>query len=135
MPILENLLNRIIEWFQDRQSRTALVRGFNNSAREAFIIGAIPVLMEASISKGDSKYRHQYSNMLGSGFIIRISSGKQLTKSEIKNIGETILANSIFVRRLVVLGWDTLKIHCDVGTHGCQWQLRDYMILGQGTQN
>lgn len=134
MPIIENLWNRIIEWFQDRQSRTALVRGFNNSAKDAFVIGTIPVLMEASVSRGDPRYRHQYSSMLGSGFRIKIHSGHQLAKQEIINIGMTILSNRILVRRMVVLGWDTLQIHCDEGSHGCQWQLHDFMMLGQFSQ-
>lgn len=135
MPILQNLWNQIIEWFKDRQSRTALVRDFNQSAREAWILNVVPVLMEAKISRGDPRYRHQYSKVLeGSGFLIKINSGRQLSKQEIVNVGMTILSNPVVVRRMVVLGWDTLKIHCDVGTHGCQWQLNDLKIIGPSSQ-
>ena len=131
MSIISNTWNRIIEWFQDRRSRTALVRGFNQSAREAFVQGIIPVAMEASISRGDPRYRHQFSKLLdGSGFRIKVFAGKQLSKQDIINIGATILCNDVLVRRMVVLGWDTLQIHCDIGNHGCQWQLHDYIMIG-----
>ncbi|MBR1645035.1 MAG: hypothetical protein IJ684_06675 [Bacteroidales bacterium] len=130
MPILSNFWNRIIEWFEDRQSRAKLVRNFNQSAREAFVLGITPVLMQAKIVRGDPNYRHQFSNWLeGSGFRIKTLSGRQLTKQEIVNIGETILADDLLVRRMVVLGWDTLQVHCDVGNHGCQWQLHDYLLI------
>lgn len=130
MPILSNFWNRIIEWFEDRQSRAKLVRTFNQSAREAFVLGITPVLMQAKIVRGDPNYRNQFSNWLeGSGFRIKTLSGRQLTKQEIVNIGETILADDLLVRRMVVLGWDTLQVHCDVGNHGCQWQLHDYLLI------
>ena len=118
MAILSNFWNRIIEWFEDRQSRTALVRSFNRSAREAFVQGIVPVMMEAKIVRGDPRYRHQFSKVLeGTGFRIKAFSGRQLTKQEVINIGTTILSNDVLVRRMVVLGWDTLQIHCDVGNH------------------
>lgn len=93
--------------------------------------GIIPVAMEASISRGDPRYRHQFSKLLdGSGFRIKVFAGKQLSKQDIINIGATILCNDVLVRRMVVLGWDTLQIHCDIGNHGCQWQLHDYIMIG-----
>lgn len=132
MALIQNLWNRIIEWFHDRQSRTALVRSFNQSAKDAFVQGFTPVIMEASIVRGDTRYRHQFSKILdGSGFRIKVYSGRQLAKQEVINIGNTILANDILVRRMVVLGWDTLQIHCDIGNHGCQWQLHDYIMIGE----
>lgn len=131
MAVIQNFWNRIIEWFQDRQSRTALVRSFNRSAKEAFVQGVVPVIMEASIAKGEPRYRHQFSKIMeGSGFRIKAYSGRQLSKQEVMNIGAAILSNDILVRKMVVLGWDTLQIHCDVGNHGCQWQLHDYIMIG-----
>ena len=132
MATFANLWNRIIEWFEDRQSRTKLVRSFNSSAKEAFVQGLVPVMMEASIVKGDPKYRHMFSKVFeGSGFRIKAYAGCQLSKKDIMTIGATILANDVLVRRLVVLGWDTLQVHCDVGNYGCQWQLHDYIQIGQ----
>lgn len=130
MAIIQNLWNRILEWFEDRQSRAELVRGFNRSAKEAFVAGVVPVMLEASIVRGDPSYRHMYSKMFDSGFRIKAFAGRQLSKQEIKIVGETILANDVLVRRMVVLGWDTLQIHCDVGNYGCQWRLFDLIRIG-----
>lgn len=41
----------------------------------------------------------------------------------------------MLVRRLVVLGWDTLEVQGDEGTYGLRWQLRDYLLLSTNTQN
>lgn len=131
MALLSNVWNRILEWFDDRRSRTALVRNFNHSAKEAFTLGVVPVMLEARITRGDPSYRHMFSKILeGSGFCIKAYVGRQLTKQEIVNIGNTILSDDILVRKMVVLGWDTLKIHCDIGNYGCQWQLHDYIMIG-----
>lgn len=131
MALFQNWWNRTIEWFQDRQDRNRLLRNFNTSARLAFVSGNSPVLMEASVSKGDSSYRHSFSKWLASGFRIKVLSGCQLSRGEIKAVGDTILGDDMLVRRMVVLGWDTLEIHCDTGNHGCKWQLKEFMQLGQ----
>lgn len=121
-----------MNWFQDRQSRNALIRSFNLASREAFVSGEVPVVMEASISRGDPAYCHQFSNRIGgSGFRIKVLSGKQLSKEELVSVGNTVLVDDILVRKMVVLGWDTLEIYCDSGNFGCKWQLRDYLVLGQ----
>ena len=130
MTHIMNFWSRILEWFQDRQTRTRLIVGFNKSAKEAFIQGVAPVILEASISKGFSEYKHQFSSFMGSGFRIKAYSGRQLSKQEVINIGNVVLSNEQLVRRMVVLGWDTLEVHCDVGHHGCRWQLFDHIMIG-----
>ena len=132
MPSFENLWSSIIEWFQDRQDRKRLILGFNTSAKEAFVNGYAPLILEARISKGNRAYKHQFSDPFNSGFRIKAHAGQQLSKQDTINIGNVVLANSMLVRRLVVLGFDTLEVHSDVGTHGCQWQLHDYIKIGQG---
>jgi len=129
--MLENFWNRIIDWFRDRSERSQLIRSFNDSAKNAFIIGEAPTLLKARISKGERSYRHQFSNWLNSGFRIQAFSGRQLAKNEIKQIGEVILNDNVLVRRLIVLGWDTLEIHGDQGIYGLRWQLKDYIALPQ----
>jgi hypothetical protein len=132
MPSFANLWSRIIEWFQDRQDRKRLILGFNTSAKEAFVNGYAPLILEARVSKGNRAYKHQFSDPFNSGFRIKAHAGQQLSKQDTINIGNVVLANSMLVRRLVVLGFDTLEVHSDVGTHGCQWQLHDYIKIGQG---
>ena len=127
--MFENTWNRIIDWFSDRSERNQIIRSFNNSAKNSFVIGEAPTLLKARISKGESAYRHQFSNWLNTGFRIQAFSGRQLTKEEIKLIGAVILNDNILVRRLIVLGWDTLLIHGDKGSYGLRWQLKDYIPL------
>jgi len=124
-----NILNHIIEWFGDRTERNKVVRGFNTSARDAFVSGIAPTLLKANISRGDSNYKHQFSDWLNSGFRIQAFTGKVLSKNEIVQIGQVILNNSSLVRKLVTLGFDTLEIHGDAGTYGCKWQLKDYLQI------
>lgn len=130
MVSIINFWTRIVEWFQDRQDRTKLIISFNRAAREAFVQGVAPVQLEARVSKGEKSYRHQFSNLFNSGFRIKAYAGQQLSKNDTINIGEVILANDVLVRRLVVLGFDTLEVHSDVGKCGYRWKLNDYIMIG-----
>ena len=50
---------------------------------------------------------------------------------EMKAIGATILADSVLVRRLVVLGFDTLEVHDDIGMYGLKWQLKNFIAIAE----
>lgn len=129
--MFENTWSRLIDWFRDRSERRELIRSFNYSAKKAFVAGDAPTLLKASISKGERAYRHQFSNWFKTGYRIQAFSGRQLTKDEIKQIGAVILNDNVLIRRLIVLGWDTLEIHGDQGNYGLRWQLKDYVALPQ----
>ncbi len=129
--MFENFWNRITQWFTDRDERNRLIRSFNASARNAFVAGLAPTLLQASLSKGNKAYRHQFSNWLYSGFRIQAFTGRVLTKDELINIGNAILNDDILIRRMVVLGWDTLEVHGDKGDFGCRWQIKDFLQLPQ----
>lgn len=133
--MFENAWNYIIDWFRDINERAKLVRSFNESAKQSFIEGIAPTLLKASISKGDRSYKHQFSHWLYSGFRIQAFSGRVLSKDEIVYIGKVILADSALIRKLIVLGFDTLDIHGDVGAYGCRWQLKDYIPLPKSSKN
>lgn len=133
--MLSNTWNRIIEWFSDRSQRSKLVRSFNESARDAFVSGIAPTLLKASISKGERSYKHQFSDWLNTGYRIQAFTGRVLSKNELVHIGQVILNDSTLVRRLIVLGWDTLEIHGDAGAFGCRWQLKDYIPLPKFNDN
>ncbi len=133
--MFENAWNNIIDWFRDRSERAKLVRSFNESAKNSFISGIAPTLLKASISKGESSYKHQFSNWFNSGYRIQAFTGRVLTKNELIYIGKVILADSVLVRKLIVLGFDTLEIHGDAGTYGCRWQLKDYIPLPKFDEN
>ena len=125
----------IVEWFQDKVDRRKLILSFNKSAREAFINGNAPFVLEARVTKGNSAYKTVYSDRFNSGFRIKALANRQLSKKETISIGVVILSNASLIRRLVVLGFDTLEVCSDVGIHGCQWQLHDYTVIGPGGQN
>ena len=120
---------RIVEWFKDRSNRKRLVANFNDSAKKSFILGIAPVLLNATISRGDSKFKHAFSDWLNSGFRIKAMSGRNLTKDEMKAIGATILADGVLVRQMVVLGFDTLEVHDDTCYYGLKWQLKGFIAL------
>ncbi len=129
IPIVGNTWNNIVEWFQDRSERSSLIKSFNYSAKTAFVNGIAPTLLKADISKGDKNYKHQFSYWGSTGIRIKAFSGRALGRDEIIQIGKVILDDSILIRKLVVLGWDTLEVHGDVGAYGCKWQLKDYILL------
>jgi len=133
--MFENTWNNIIDWFSDRSERARLVRSFNQSAKKSFVAGIAPTLLKASISKGESSYKHQFSNWLKSGYRIQAFTGRILSKDELIHIGKVILDDSILVRRLIVLGFDTLEIHGDAGTYGVRYQLKDYIPLPKFNEN
>nr|WP_299036265.1 hypothetical protein [uncultured Tenacibaculum sp.] len=132
--MFSNTWNNILDWFRDRSERSKLVRSFNNSARDSFVGGIAPTLLKAKISRGESSYKHQFSNWLNTGYRIQAFTGRQLSKDEIIHIGKVILNDEVLVRKLVVLGWDTLEIHGDEGTYGCRWQLKDHIPLPKFNQ-
>jgi hypothetical protein len=132
--MLSNSWNNILDWFKDRSERSKLVRSFNESARNSFVDGIAPTLLKAKISKGESAYKHQFSNWLNTGYRIQAFTGRQLSKDELMHIGKVILNEEVLVRKLIVLGWDTLEIHGDKGNYGCRWQLKDYIPLPKFNQ-
>lgn len=124
--LFENAWNKITEWFHDRSERAKLVRSFNEMARAAFVRGDAPTALKASMSKGVAGYRHEFSAWHNTGFRIQALAGRKLSKEEMMFIGNVVLADATLVRRLIVLGWDTLEVHDNCGCFGCRWKLIDY---------
>ena len=58
----------IINWLNDFSERRRLVRNFNRSAKGAFVSGIAPTLLETSISRGESAYRHSFSKLFEEDF-------------------------------------------------------------------
>ena len=119
--------NRIIDWFRDLSARDRLIRDFNNTAKEQFAGLAVSTLLEARTTKGNSAYKHDYSKFtIMSGFRIKVVAGRPLTKDEMLYIGRVILNNLQLVRRLYILGWDTLEIEDTIGHSGFQWAIKEF---------
>jgi|SRR5690554_2239010 len=127
--MIGNFWNDIIDWFGDRSERSNLVRSFNNSAKNAFVTGVAPTLLKARVSKGNRAYKHQFSNWMYTGFRIQAFAGRQLSKNELMKIAQVVMSDEALVRRLIVLGWDTLEVHTDGGNYGIRYQLKDHIAL------
>lgn len=98
-----------------------------NRLYQAVMMNADNVLALEEIEGEAPSYKHAFSRWMYSGFRIKIFTGRLLSKDEMIFIGNTILSNEQLVRRLVVLGWDTLEIHGENATYGCKWKLSDHM--------
>ena len=120
----------ITEWFGEITERYRLVKDFNRAAKNSFIAGIAPALLEAKITKGDSAYRHAFSKWMGGGFRIKALSGRPLDKSELIEIGKVVLDNEILIRKMISHGWDTLEVHANEGYNGAKWALKDYANIG-----
>jgi hypothetical protein len=122
--------HRLVDWFSEVRERYYLVRDFNKAAKNSFINGQAPTLLEARITMGSSEFKHAFSKFLASGFRIKALSGRPLLKSELIEIGRVILDNETLVRKLIALGWDTLEVHDDKGYQGCKWALKNHANIG-----
>ncbi len=110
----------IADWFGEMAERNKLVRDFNKAAKNAFIAGISPTLLETKITLGESAFRHAFSKFLGGGFRIKALSGRPMEKSELIEVGKVVLDNEELVRKLISLGWDTLEVHDSQGFRGCK---------------
>ena len=118
------------EWFGEMSERYLLVKDFNKAAKNSFIVGVAPTLLEAKITKGDADYKHAFSKWRGGGFRIKTLSGRILEKRELIEIGKVVLDNENLTRKLISLGWDTLEVHSNEGYNGVKWALKDHANIG-----
>ena len=118
------------EWFGEMSERYRLVKDFNRAAKNSFIVGIAPTLLEAKITKGDSSYQHAFSKWRGGGFRIKALTGIALEKRELMEIGRVVLENESLTRKMIALGWDTLEVHSNEGYNGAKWALKDYANIG-----
>jgi hypothetical protein len=120
----------ISDWFGEMGERYKLVRDFNKAAKNAYISGFAPTLLEVKITSGESEYRHAFSKWMSGGFRIKALSGRALNKSELIEVGRVVLDNDELVRKLISLGWDTLEVHDNAGYNGYKWKLMEFSNLG-----
>jgi hypothetical protein len=128
--MLANAWNKIKDWFRDRNDRNETVKDWNNFAKDAFISGIVPAYLKSRITKGNSKYKHKFSHTFNTGFRVEVLAGRPLTRDDLIFLGDVILGDTSLVRKLVVLGFDTLEVHGENDSYGLQWQLITYLELG-----
>jgi hypothetical protein len=124
-----SLWNLVVDWFRERNDRQIFMRDFNNSAKMAYLTGQTDILLKASISYGNSNYRHAFSKFMAGGFRIKAEGGRPLDREEVMSIGNTIIGNPIIVRTMITLGWDTLEVHPSNSSSGLQWRLQNNIYL------
>lgn len=121
--------NNVVQWFINTKERQVLINKFNKSSKAAFISDIVPVLFKAESSKGNSAFRHQFSNWLYHGFRIKVLTGRNLLEEEIIQLGSVIKSNTFLCRELVTLGYDTLEITNISGLVVKQWQLTTLIAI------
>lgn len=121
--------NRIIEWFSNNRERNLLIGNFNKAAKQAYISYMAPVYLKAESSRGNSNYRHQFSSFFYHGFRIRMLAGTPLDYYEVMDIGNMLIANTVLMRNLVTLGYDTLEITDIRGNLLKDWRLTTLLEL------
>jgi hypothetical protein len=124
-----SLWNLVVDWFRERNDRQIFMRDFNNSAKMAYLTGQTDILLKASISYGNSNYRHAFSKFMAGGFRIKAEGGRPLGREEVMSIGNSIIGNPIIVRTMITLGWDTLEVHPSNSSSGLQWRLQNNIYL------
>lgn len=120
----------IADWFGELGERFKIMRDFNRAAKDSFIGGLAPTLLQAKTTRGESKYRHAFSKFMSGGFRIKALSGQPLPKSDLIEIARVVLDNEELVRKLISLGWDTLEVHDNKGFVGVKFPLKEYANIG-----
>lgn len=121
----------IKSWFQQRSERQEFIAQFNFAARQAFIRGQAPTLIQARTTIGNSNYTHAFSKWAAGGFRMKVEAGEPLYEHHLVIIADIILGDQEIVRQMITLGWDTLEIHAAYSKHGLQWKLWDYGGMGK----
>ena len=126
-----NITNDITQWFSDLSSRTKMLKSFNNAAKAAYVAGATHLVFKATISRGNSEFKHHFTNALFSGLRILVYNDGKTTRDDIAVIGMAILSNQSLVRHLMLLGWDTLEILVDNSPLRFHWPINEKMLIEQ----
>lgn len=124
-----NIWSSILSWFKERSERNDFLNQFNESAKMAFISGQTDTFLKASVSMGNSSYRHAFSKMFGGGFRIKAEAGGLLTRDDVMAIGQIILNDPVIVRLMISLGWDTLEVYPSGTSKGIQWKLFNQHLI------
>lgn len=130
MPIkdfLNNLLNALLDGSFERMK---IINSMNQSFKEVFYSGALDKLCSVSITQGDKDFAHEMSSFIfRSGFKITIKNDSELKDSEIIEISNCILSNKDFIKKLMMLGFDTLIIQGNNTKIGRLFSLKAYANL------
>ena len=130
MSIVEFLKNMLNSLLDGSFERVKIINEMNKGFKELFYSGAINRLCRVSISAGAPDFSHEMSTMsFRSGFKIGIENDMDLQMSEVMDLSKYILANTAFIRQLMVMGFDTLIIQGLNNGRGRKFSLKAYAKL------
>jgi hypothetical protein len=135
MPIkiwenLKILLNRVVDIItQGSLERIKLISAFNRIFEEAYVNQEFEHLCTVTTSRGVAINRHPMSDNFRSGFKVTIKSEQYLYKTDFSQIAKFFVNNKGFVKRLMVVGYDTLTILSTTSPGGLQIPLKDIASL------
>lgn len=109
---ISTLLNRVVDIISSGSlERVRIIREFNLVFQEAFQSGDIDRLCSVTTGPGNPEFRHEMSSFyLRSGFKITIHNDTHLKDNDYFEISRYVIESAPFVRQLMALGYDTLKI-------------------------
>lgn len=122
------MITKILATLNNTTEREELLNTFNVDSRQAYIKQITPLLLEASVSIGCAQYHHAYSKKWAGGFQVKIQSEKNISPSDIRSVGENILSDTEFVRKLIAFGWDTLEVYDSSSTLAAKWCIRKSVV-------
>ena len=117
----------IVTWFTSKRDKHALVKDFNRKASNAWDCGDAPTLLRAKVTWGDSKNKHNFSD-IRSGFRIKAATSGNLEREQCILIGMIIMSDQVLLRKLMRVGFDTLEVFSDTSSDGFEAGLRNLLI-------
>jgi hypothetical protein len=109
---LNTTINKIINVAIDgNQNRSQLIKLFNSVFEEAFNSGYINRLCKVKSCSGNKNFKSKFSSFkFRSGLEINILNDNDLLNQDIYLISGIIIGNPYFVRKLISIGFDTLRM-------------------------
>ncbi len=109
---ITTLLNRVVDVLSSGSlERVRIIKEFNIVFQEAYQSGDIDRLCSVTTGPGNPDFRHELSTFyIRSGFKITIHNDSKMVDNDYYEISRYVIESAPFVRQLMALGYDTLKI-------------------------
>ncbi len=128
---ISTLLNRVVDIVSSGSlERVRIIKEFNMVFQEAYQSGDIDRLCTVTTGPGNPDFRHELSSFyLRSAFKITIHNDSNLNDNDYYDISKYVIESAPFVRQLMALGYDTLKIVGKNTMRGIQIPLKEIANL------
>lgn len=105
-------INRLVDIASTgRVDRTVLLKDLNNAFKDGYINGDLEHFCSITTDNGVPAFKHELSHFLRSGIKLTINNDRRLAKSEVIEYGKCVTGDVRFIRKLMVLGYDTLVLY------------------------